>query len=105
MNNLHRELAPISDGAWAEIEEEAIADAEAVPGRRGEWWMSWARRAPRSPRSAPATRAPSRPPARAFWPASASVKALVELRVPFVLDRQADRRRGARLATIPIGSR
>lgn len=23
MNNLHRELAPISDGAWAEIEEEA----------------------------------------------------------------------------------
>ena len=23
MNNLHRELAPISDGAWAQIEEEA----------------------------------------------------------------------------------
>ena len=23
MNNLHRELAPISDAAWAEIEEEA----------------------------------------------------------------------------------
>jgi uncharacterized linocin/CFP29 family protein len=23
MNNLHRELAPISDAAWAQIEEEA----------------------------------------------------------------------------------
>lgn len=23
MNNLHRELAPISDAAWAEIEQEA----------------------------------------------------------------------------------
>ncbi|HEX9493019.1 MAG TPA: encapsulin, partial [Thermoanaerobaculia bacterium] len=23
MNNLHRELAPISDGAWAQIEQEA----------------------------------------------------------------------------------
>ena len=23
MNNLHRELAPVSDAAWAQIEEEA----------------------------------------------------------------------------------
>ncbi len=24
MNNLHRKLAPISEGAWAQIEEEAV---------------------------------------------------------------------------------
>jgi uncharacterized linocin/CFP29 family protein len=30
MNNLHRELAPISDAAWAQIEEET-AHNKAVP--------------------------------------------------------------------------
>ena len=33
MNNLHRELAPISEAAWAEIEEEAIAHAQALSRR------------------------------------------------------------------------
>ena len=46
MNNLHRELAPISDAAWAQIEEEAkrtlkrylagrrVVDVEGPGGRR-----------------------------------------------------------------------
>ena len=33
MNNLHRELAPISAAAWAEIEEEATPHLQA-PRRR-----------------------------------------------------------------------
>src|ERR1700733_9187881 len=35
MNNLHRELAPISDGAWAQIEEEAARTLKRyLAGRR-----------------------------------------------------------------------
>src|SRR6202161_2423614 len=35
MNNLHRELAPISDGAWAQIEEEGQRTLKRyLPGRR-----------------------------------------------------------------------
>ena len=35
MNNLHRELAPISDAAWADIEDEARRTFEQhVAGRR-----------------------------------------------------------------------
>ena len=35
MNNLHRELAPISDGAWAQIEEEATRTLKRhLAGRR-----------------------------------------------------------------------
>ena len=35
MNNLHRELAPISDAAWAEIEEEATRTLKRyLAGRR-----------------------------------------------------------------------
>src|SRR5271156_663633 len=35
MNNLHRELAPISDAAWAQIEEEATRTLKAyLAGRR-----------------------------------------------------------------------
>ncbi len=33
MNNLHRELAPISDAAWEQIEEETTEDTQAVPCR------------------------------------------------------------------------
>src|ERR1700746_167308 len=54
MNNLHRELAPISDAAWAQIEEETSRTLKRYfAGRR-----------------------------------VIEVKALVELRVPFELDRQ-----------------
>ena len=35
MNNLHRELAPISDGAWAQIEEETTRTLKRyLAGRR-----------------------------------------------------------------------
>ena len=35
MNNLHRELAPISDGAWAQIEQEAARTLKRyLAGRR-----------------------------------------------------------------------
>jgi uncharacterized linocin/CFP29 family protein len=35
MNNLHRELAPISDAAWSEIEEEATRTLKRyLAGRR-----------------------------------------------------------------------
>ena len=35
MNNLHRELAPVSDAAWAQIEEEAARTFKRnVAGRR-----------------------------------------------------------------------
>jgi len=35
MNNLHRELAPVSDAAWASIEDEARRTfAQNVAGRR-----------------------------------------------------------------------
>jgi len=33
MNNLYRELAPVSAAAWASIEEEAKANLHAAPGR------------------------------------------------------------------------
>src|SRR6266853_1466256 len=61
MNNLHRELAPISDAAWADIEEETTRTLKRYLARQRE------------------------------------VKALVELRVPFELNRQQidDVERGA----------
>ena len=71
MNNLHRELAPISDGAWAQIEEETSRTLKRyLAGRRvvdvkgpgGHW---------RSPPSAPATCGRSRPRAKASSPGSA----------------------------------
>ena len=34
MNNLHRELAPISDAAWADIEEETSRTLRCLAGRR-----------------------------------------------------------------------
>jgi uncharacterized linocin/CFP29 family protein len=34
MNNLHRELAPISDAAWADIEEETTRTLRCLAGRR-----------------------------------------------------------------------
>ena len=34
MNNLHRELAPISDAAWADIEEETTRTLRYLAGRR-----------------------------------------------------------------------
>src|SRR6201986_3557021 len=96
MNNLHRELAPISDTAWAEIEEETTRTLKRyLAGRR-------------------VVDVPSpggvglaavgtghllaiAPPAEDILASQREVKALVELRVPFELSRAAidDVERGA----------
>src|SRR6516225_3899249 len=96
MNNLHRELAPISESAWAQIEEEASRTLKRyLAGRR-----------------VVDVRGPSgtmlaavgtghlhnvEPPAERIIARQREAKALVELRVPFELDRQAidDVERGA----------
>jgi uncharacterized linocin/CFP29 family protein len=87
MNNLHRELAPISDAAWAQIEEETrrtlkrylagrrVVDVEG-PGGPG--------------LSAIGTGhiKPIAPPGEGILARQREVKPLVELRVPFELDRE-----------------
>ena len=96
MNNLHRELAPISDAAWAQIEEESSRTLKRhLAGRRvvdvhGPTGTSL---------SAVGTghlQAIS-PPTDGIVARQREVKALVELRVPFELERQAidDVERGA----------
>jgi uncharacterized linocin/CFP29 family protein len=87
MNNLHRELAPISDAAWAQIEEETkrtlkrilagrrVVDVEG-PGGPG---LSAIGTGHLKPIAAPGEGVVAR---------QREVKPLVELRVPFNLDRQ-----------------
>jgi uncharacterized linocin/CFP29 family protein len=96
MNNLHRELAPISDAAWAEIEEETSRTLKRyLAGRRvvnvptpGGVGLSAVGTGHVRTIAAPADGILAR---------QREVKALVELRVPFELDRQAidDVERGA----------
>jgi uncharacterized linocin/CFP29 family protein len=96
MNNLHRELAPISDAAWAQIEEEATRTLkEHLAGRRvvdvegpGGTVLSAVGTGHLHTIAAPADGILAR---------QRDVKALVELRIPFELDRQAidDVERGA----------
>lgn len=96
MNNLHRELAPISDGAWAQIEEEATRTlkrhlaARRVVDVEGPQGLAT---------SAVGTGhiLPLAGPGEGIQAAQREVKALVELRVPFELARQAidDVERGA----------
>ena len=97
MNNLHRELAPISDAAWAQIEDEAsrtlkrhLAARRVVDVVGPEGFRTLRRRH----RPSAADR---RLRARASRSAQREAKALVELRVPFELTRQAidDVERGA----------
>jgi uncharacterized linocin/CFP29 family protein len=96
MNNLHRELAPISDSAWAQIEEEASRTLKRhLTARRVVDVLG-----PKGPElSAVGTghlhQIP--PPADGVRAAQREAKALVELRVPFELTRQAidDVERGA----------
>lgn len=96
MNNLHRELAPISDAAWAQIEEEASRTLKRhlaarrvvdVVGPKGVDF------------SAVGTGhlVPVAAPGEGIQAVQREVKALVELRVPFELSRQAidDVERGA----------
>src|ERR1700733_11546338 len=96
MNNLHRELAPISDAAWAQIEEETsrtlkrylagrrVVDVSGPAGSA----LSAIGTGHQRPITAPGKGVPSH---------QREVKALVELRVPFELERQMidDVERGA----------
>ena len=96
MNNLHRELAPISDSAWAQIEEETSRTLKRyLAGRRvvdvnGPAGSGLSAVGTGHLRTIAA-------PAKGIVARQREVKALVELRVPFELDRQAidDVERGA----------
>lgn len=96
MNNLHRELAPISDVAWAQIEEEVTRTFKRyVAGRRtidvkGPAGTGLSAVGTGHLRSIPGSR-------KGVQARQREVKALVELRVPFELSRTAidDVERGA----------
>jgi uncharacterized linocin/CFP29 family protein len=96
MNNLHRELAPISESAWTQIEEEATRTLKRyLAGRRvvdvkGPTGAMLAAVGTGHLRSVEA-------PGEGIVARQREVKALVELRVPFELERQAidDVERGA----------
>jgi uncharacterized linocin/CFP29 family protein len=87
MNNLHRELAPISDSAWAQIEEETSRTMKRyLAGRR----VVDVHGPAGSALSAVGTGhlAPIAAPSDGVIAQQREAKALVELRVPFELDRQ-----------------
>jgi uncharacterized linocin/CFP29 family protein len=96
MNNLHRELAPISDEAWAQIDEEASRTlkrhlaARRVVDVQGPKGLEFSAVGTGHLRQITA-------PDDGIQAAEREVKALVELRVPFELTRQAinDVERGA----------
>jgi len=96
MNNLHRELAPISDAAWSEIEEETSRTIKRyLAGRRvvdvqGPGGMALSAVGTGHLRNVAA-------PGDGILARQREVKPLVELRVPFELDRQQidDVERGA----------
>jgi len=96
MNNLHRELAPISDAAWASIEEETSRTLKRyIAGRRvvdvtGPGGLAVSAVGTGHLRKITA-------PKDGILSRQREVKALVELRVPFELQRQAidDVERGA----------
>src|SRR3981189_1664739 len=87
MNNLHRELAPISDAAWAQIEEETKRTLKRYfAGRR----VVDVQGPAGSGLSAVGTGHLQKiaAPQNGILARQREVKALVELRVPFELDRQ-----------------
>jgi uncharacterized linocin/CFP29 family protein len=88
MNNLHRELAPISAEAWAEIEEEASRTLKRyLAGRR----VVDVQGPSGTKLSAVGTghQTKIKAPGEGIIARQREVKALVELRVPFVLSRDA----------------
>jgi uncharacterized linocin/CFP29 family protein len=96
MNNLHRELAPISDAAWSQIEEETSRTFKRhLAGRR----VVDVRGPAGTELSAVGTGhlLPIAAAREGIVARQREVKALVELRVPFSLERQAidDVARGA----------
>ena len=88
MNNLHRELAPISESAWEQIEEEATRTlkrhlaARRVVDVRGPQGFAISGVGTGHIR-------PIAEPGEGVQAAQREVKAFVELRVPFELARQA----------------
>ena len=96
MNNLHRELAPISDAAWASIEEETTRTlkrylaARCVVDVHGPGGVDLSAVGTGHLKMIPE-------PGEGILARQREVKALVELRVPFELDRQQidDVERGA----------
>jgi uncharacterized linocin/CFP29 family protein len=96
MNNLHRELAPVSDAAWTSIEEEARRTftlhvaARRVVDVRGPEGVGYAAVGTGHLSSID-------PPAGGVQARLRAVQPVVELRVPFTLDRAAidDVERGA----------
>ncbi|HLY47465.1 MAG TPA: family 1 encapsulin nanocompartment shell protein [Stellaceae bacterium] len=96
MNNLHRELAPISDAAWGQIEEETTRTLKRyLAGRRVVDLQGPAGTALAAIGTGHLRAIAS--PAEGVMTRQREVKALVELRVPFELDRQQidDVERGA----------
>ena len=96
MNNLHRELAPISDSAWAQIEEEVSRTFKRhVGGRRVVDMQGPSGTGLSAVGTGHLQKISS--PAGDIVARQREVKALVELRVPFQLERQAidDVERGA----------
>jgi uncharacterized linocin/CFP29 family protein len=96
MNNLHRELAPISDAAWAQIDDETRRTLKRyLAGRRvvdmpAPGGVALAAIGTGHSKAIPA-------PAEGILARRRDAKALVELRVPFELSREAidDVERGA----------
>jgi uncharacterized linocin/CFP29 family protein len=88
MNNLHRELAPVSDAAWSQIEEEATRTLKRyLAGRRVVDVPSPGGIA--LPGTATGHLRSIAPPAEDIIASQREIKPLVELRLPFELSRQA----------------
>src|SRR5271155_4392848 len=98
MNNLHRELAPISDGAWAQVEEETsrtlkrhlagrrVVDVQGPAGTA----LSAVGTGHLKEIAAPKIAGPKiAAPKGGIVARQREVKALVELRIPFELTRQS----------------
>src|SRR5579863_3833998 len=88
MNNLHRELAPVSDAAWAQIEEETTRTLKRyLAGRRAVDVPAAGGIA--LPGIGTGHLKPISAPAEGILARQREVKPLVELRVPFELMRAA----------------
>ncbi len=88
MNNLHRELAPISEEAWSQIEEEASRTLKRHLAARRVVDVVGPKSFELSAISTGHLRQ-TESPGEGVQAAQREVKALVELRVPFELKRQA----------------
>ncbi len=96
MNNLHRELAPISDEAWGEIEQETARTLKRyLAGRRVVDVDGPA--GPTLSAIGTGHLASIDPPTAGVQARQRQVLPLVELRMPFTLEPGADRRCCARV--------